>query len=120
MNQKTELESIAKNIIEKSGMPNENYGSVLLTLMFISIILTSIRVLQECHKDKDIRFYGSEVRKLGRTKGWFTRMKLKKIIKSQLKPTDYKKYKENIVSAILDVAENLTDEQMSTILKTEE
>lgn len=120
MNPRTELENLAKKIIEKSGIPvDNNYGSVLLTLMFISIILTSIRVLQECHKNKDSKFYGSEIRSLGKKRGWFTQMRLKRIIKQQLKYDDYKKYKDNIVSAFLEVAENLTDEQVSTILETE-
>lgn len=119
MNSKTELEQLARKIIEKSGIPTDNYGSVLLIMMFVSIILTSIRVLQECHKNKDSRFYGAEIRGLGKKRSWFTRMRLKKIIRQQLKSEDYAKYKDNIVSAILDTAENLTDEQMSTILETE-
>jgi hypothetical protein len=119
MKSKIELEKLAQQIIEKSGIPVDNYGSILLTLMFISIILTSIRVLQECHKNKDSRFYGTEIRNLGKKRSWFTRMRLKKIIRQQLKSEDYAKYKDNIVSAILDTAENLTDEQMSMILETE-
>lgn len=119
MNQKTELEVLAKEIINKSKMPTENYGSVMLILMFVSIVLTAIRILQECHKNKDSQFYGAEVRSLGKKRGWFTKMRLKKIIKQQLKAEDYKKYKDDIVSAILDVAAKLTDEQMSMILETE-
>jgi S-adenosylmethionine synthetase len=119
MNQKTELESLAQEVINKSKIPSENYGSVVLVLMFVSIVLTAIRILQECHKNKDTKFYGSEIRSLGKKRGWFTKMRLKKIIKQQLKTEDYKKYKDDIVSAILDVAENLTDEQMSTIIETE-
>ena len=119
MNQKTELENLAKKIIDKAKIPVDNYGSILLTLMFVSIILTSIRVLQECHKNKDNKFYGSEIRTISKKRSWFTKLKLKKIIRQQLKSEDYKKYKDDIVSAILDVAENLTDEQMSMILETE-
>jgi hypothetical protein len=119
MNQKTELEALATKIIDQSKIPPEHYGSIVITLMFVSIILTAIRILQECHKTQDSKFYGSEIRSLGKKRGWFTKMRLKKIIKQQLRTEDYKKYKDDIVSAILDVAENLTDEQVSTILETE-
>lgn len=119
MNSKTELEKLAKNIIDKSKIPIDNYSSTLLVLMFISIILTSIRVLQECNKNQTSQFYGAEVRGLGKKRTWFTKMRLKRIVKQQLKYEDYIKYKDQIVSAILDTAENLTDEQMSKILETE-
>lgn len=118
-NNNVELENMAHAIINKTKIPIENYGGVVLTLMFISIILTSIRILQECHKNKDSKFYGTEIRNLAAKKSWFTKMRLKKIIRQQLKSEDYRQYKDDIVSAILDVAENLTDEQMLSILDTE-
>ena len=48
------LKAIAIKILEKSRVPKEdNYGFAVITiLMIISIILTCVRVLQECNKNK--------------------------------------------------------------------
>ena len=121
MTNKIALEQLAQKIISKTKLPVDKYGSVVLTLMFISIILTSIRILQECNnKNQDSKLYTSEIRGLVKKRGWFTKMKLKKIIRQTIKPEDYTKYKDDIVSAILDTAESLTDEQMSQILEETE
>lgn len=118
MNHQTELQNIAQKVIAKSGMnTSDNHGSVILTLMFISIILTTIRVLQECNKNKNKDFYTQEIGSLSKKRSWFTKMRLKKIIRQQLNNEDYKKYKDNIVTAILDVAGELTEDQINMILE---
>lgn len=120
MKNKIAIEQLAQKIISKTKLPVDNYGSAVLVVMFISIILTSIRILQECDKNKDNKWYTSEIRGLVKRRGWFTKMKLKKIIRQTIKPQDYIKYKDDIVAAILDTAESLTDEQMSQILEETE
>jgi uncharacterized protein YqeY len=45
------LKAIAQKVINNAGLANdEKFGSVMAILMMISIILTVIRVLQECNK----------------------------------------------------------------------
>ena len=47
------LKKIAEKIRKKVDIPEEeNFGSIIAILMIISIILTLIRVLQECNKNK--------------------------------------------------------------------
>jgi hypothetical protein len=47
------LKALAEKIREAARIPeNENFGSVIAILMIISIMLTTIRVLQECNKNK--------------------------------------------------------------------
>ena len=118
------IKKIAQKVISKSGIPEDTYGSVLLILMFVSIIITTIRVLQECDKakwtgmstQKQNDFFADKIRTLSSRRGWYTKMRLKKIIRRELKPAEYKKYKNQIVDAILDVAEKITDEETCTLM----
>lgn len=118
------LKEIAQRVITKSGIPEDTYGSVILILMFVSIIITSVRVLQECDKTKwkamgskeQNSFFTDKIRTLSSRRGWYTKMRLKKIIRRELKPEEYKEYKNQIVDAILDVAEKITEEETCTLM----
>ena len=44
-------------------------------------------------------------------------MKLRKLIRRELKPEDYKEYGWSLVNAILDKGESITDEEVSTLLE---
>ena len=44
------INNIAENILNKLNTNNQ-YGSVISILMIVSIILTSVRILQECKKN---------------------------------------------------------------------
>lgn len=122
---KTKLEAIAKRVITQSPLSEENYGSVILVLMFVSIIITAVRVLQECDKNKIVslsteekmRHYEKQIKQISIRRGWYTKMRLKKILRRELKPDDYRQYKNEIVTAILDVAENLKEDEVSTLME---
>ena len=52
-NENKKLREIAEKVLKRAHIPNdEKFGSVIAILMMISIILTVIRVLQECNKNK--------------------------------------------------------------------
>ena len=93
--------------------------------MFVSIIITAVRVLQECDKNKmvslnteeKIRHYEEQIKEISIRRGWYTKMRLKKILRRELKPDDYRQYKNEIVTAILDVAENLKEDEVSTLME---
>lgn len=118
------LENIAKRTIKKSGVPEDTYGSVILVLMFVSIILTAFRIIQECDKNKlknmssdsYTEFYKTRLTEISEKRGWYTKMRLKKIIRKELKREEYKKYGNQIVLAVLDTAKDLTDEEIHSII----
>ena len=123
---KEKLEKIAQKVLDQANIPkDENYGSVIAILMVISIILTCIRVLQECRKSKDSSLsqaqlgdsYGQEIRLLGKKRGIFTKLKLRKIIKRNLSPDQYNTYGENLLNSILSIGENITDDETITLLE---
>jgi hypothetical protein len=121
------LKEIATRILSKAKIPNnQEYGSVIAILMVISIILTVIRVIQECNKQKvstlsnsNDRFalYGADIRNFSKKRGWFTKMRIKKIIRRELDREQYKLYGDQLMYAILDEGENLTDDNVITLVE---
>lgn len=118
------LKSIAQKVINKVEQKNpEKFGSVIAILMVISIILTVIRVLQECHKTKLSTFTGKnkneflaqEIKKTTLQKSWFTKMMLKKTIRRELGRENYKIYGIDLMNAILDTGEELKDDELITL-----
>jgi hypothetical protein len=121
-----EVKNIANNIRQKAGIPeNETFGSVIAILMVISIILTLIRVFQECNKNKvknysDMdrnAFYTENIHSYSKNRGWFTKLRMKRIIKKQMSKEQYAKYGNSLLNCILDEGENLTEDQTITLVE---
>lgn len=120
------LKIIAERILKQSNIPNDQkFGSVIAVIMVISVILTFVRILQECNKNKTnnmttkdkTAIYAENIRLFSRKRGWFTRMRMKRILKSQLSTEDYNKYGIKLVESILDIGENITDEEAYTLVE---
>ena len=120
------VEAIAKKVIKQAGLASdEKFGSVIAILMMISIILTVIRVLQECNKkstsnmtckDKSL-IYAENIRLYSKKRGWFTKTRIKRIVKRELLPEDYNKYGIKLTEALLDIGESLTDDEAYTLVE---
>jgi hypothetical protein len=126
-NQQKKLEDIANKVI--SGMPSksdENFGFVITILMIISIVLTLVRVIQECNKSKynlfsqteKYEFFGEQAKSLSIKRSWFTKMTVKKIIRKQLSREAYKTYGYELMNSILNTGENLTEDEVKTLVET--
>jgi hypothetical protein len=125
MNEK--LKTLAEKIRKLSNIPEEEtFGSVIAILMIISITLTLIRVLQECNKNKlsqnytaqdKYNLYGSEIRSYSMKRGWFTKMRLKKLIRQKMSKDQYSKYGLPLLNAMLDTGENLKDDEVVTLVE---
>jgi len=92
--------------------------------MVISICFTAIRVVQECQKNKTKElhgddldsFYKEQFRSLGLKNSWYTNLKLKKIIRQKMSIADYKKYKNELKNAILEVSSDLSEKEVHTLI----
>jgi hypothetical protein len=122
------LKAIAIKILEKSTLPKEdNYGFAVVTiLMIISIILTCVRILQECNKNKlsaqstaqdKYAMYGEQLHTFSERRGWFTKMRIKKILRREMKKEDYEKYSLSILNALLEIGETLTEDEIQTLVE---
>jgi hypothetical protein len=47
------LEKIALDILGTQELPKEKFGSVIMIIMMIAILVNCIRVIQECNKNKE-------------------------------------------------------------------
>ena len=122
------LKAIATKILEKSNVPKEdNYGFAIVTvLMIISIILTCVRILQECNKNKltsqstaqdKYSIYSEQLHTFSERRGWFTKMRIKKILRREMNKEDYEKYSLSILNALLETGEILTEDEVQTLVE---
>lgn len=125
--QALKMQQIAKKIISNIDhkQDDENFGFVITILMIISITLTLIRIIQECNKKKiqlfsaneKYSYYGGEIKTLSIKKSWFTKMMIKKAIRKEMSRDSYKKYGMDILNAILKTGENLTEDEIITLVE---
>ena len=117
------LEKLALDILgSQEDLPKDKFGSIIMIIMIIAIIVNGIRVIQECDKHNDseldkVDVYKEKIQYLSNRRGWFTKMKLRKLIRKELSPEDYKEYGWSIVNAILNKGASITDEEVSTLLE---
>lgn len=125
-NTNIKLENLSSKIINESGLNSTTeYTSVLLTIMVIGIILNCIRVIQECSNNKTnkmskqekIAFYQKEIIKLSSRKGWYTKLRIRKVIRREMKMSVYKEHGASIVDSMLNIGENITEDEVSSILE---
>ena len=97
----------------------------ILNVNSLRIILNSIRVIQECNSSKLNKmsdeekhsFLKDQIKTLSSKRGWFTKMRIRKVMRRELKKETYKQYGANIVDSILNSGENITDDELSSILE---
>jgi len=121
------LKEIASKVLQKAKVPQEEkFGSVIAILMIISIILTLVRVLQECNKNKlsancsssdKYELYGQEIKEYSLRRGWFTKMRIKKILRRELNKEQYEKYSLALINALLDTGENLNNQEVLCLVE---
>jgi len=122
-----QLRLIANKVIKNAGLSDdEHFGSVVIILMVVSIVLTCIRILQECNnkqnysslsKSEKYNLYGEQIRSFSKNQGWFTKMRIKKVLRRELSPEDYRKYGLRLLSSILTVGENIKDDEVQTLVE---
>jgi hypothetical protein len=118
------LNNIAQKVINKI-QPNdqEKCGAIITILMVISIILTVIRVIQECNKSKlnnftgknKTEFFAKEIQTTVLKRTWFTKMMLKKAIRKELSKESYKAHGIDLMNAILDTGKELNNDELITL-----
>jgi hypothetical protein len=121
------LQEIAQKVIGniKHKETDGNFTFVITVLMIISIILTLIRVIQECNKSKIKLFnqqercqlFGLEIKEKVKKRSWLTRMAIKKAIRKELSSENYKIYGNDIMNAILETGEVVTEDEVITLME---
>jgi len=125
MNIDPKLENLAKKVINKANIKNETYGIDPITIILvISVILTLIRVIQECRKKRTLDDKMSEALNLRHTivnlsikNNWLNNYRLNKILKQHLSKKQYQQYGVSLKNAIMEVGKNLDDDESLTLLE---
>ena len=124
MNEK--LKRLAQKILNTVPDAPEKFGNIIAILMVISIVLTLVRIIQQCRKSRlkmcgsekeKCEFYTAEIKDISLTRGWFTKRTIKKLLKKELSPEDYNKYGVSIMNAILECGTKITEEETFTLVE---
>jgi hypothetical protein len=114
-------------VIKKINVSNnqDKYGNVIIVIMIIGMILTLIRIIQECNKNKlfnfnkteTTKFMHNEVQNICLKRTLLNKWRLKKIIKEKLSSEDYKIYGSQLPNAIFSAGAELTEEESFTLVE---
>ena len=123
------LETLAQDILDKTlakVKETDRYSIDPLTIIIlIGIAVNVIRVIQECNKNKTTKLkFGEKVDLLStdikfrsNNHSFFTRLKIRSIIKKHLNNSQYKVYKEPLLQTLLDVGKKVKEEQVTALLE---
>ncbi len=119
------INEIASEVIQDiDPKESEKYGIVTI-IMIISITLTFIRIMQECEKNKTSnmsedekrQFVLDRIKTLSERKGWYTRMRIKKVLRQNLGKEVYKQYRDTMSNNILNIGSNLCEEDLKLLME---
>ena len=119
------LENIAHKIINKANIKNEDYSFDPITIIIvIGVILSLIRVIQECRSNKRKKDKHNEALDLRHTivnlstkNNWINNYRLNKILKTHLSKKQYYDHGVSLKNAIIEVGKNLDDNDSLTLLE---
>ena len=125
MNNGEDLKKIAEKVIVDGNLYLQDYGNPLMIIMIIGIILNCIRVIQECNKnriknlstEKKKELFHRNIKRICGQRGWYAKMRIRKFIRQELKPEEYKNYHKQMTDSIFNIGENITEEEIKTILE---
>lgn len=129
MNFDPKLEAIAMKVMDKMDLSksskDDKYGNIIVVIMIIGVILSLVRIIQECNskklfrsnKEQTAQLMRNEVRSMCISRTMLNKWRLRKIIKEKLSPEDYKMYGDQLRNAILDTGVDLTEEESYTLVE---
>ena len=127
MNVDPKLEAIATKVMDKMDLSSKNdkYGNIIVVIMIIGIILSLIRVIQECNnsqfgvlsKEQKVKHMHEQIRSISISRNFLNKWRLRKIIKNKLSSEDYNLYGTKLRDAILDTGVDLTEDESYTLVE---
>ena len=106
----TEIENFAASVAEDVRDENERFGSIVISLMIISIIVSTLRLMNDC------KLFGRDIEKRIKNPGRLDKLLFKKAIRDNL--TKEQMYlKDQIYEQILVKSPNLSSSQVQSMLQ---
>jgi len=126
MKKQSALDKIAKKILNKLSKNEDNYGIDPLTLIIvIGVMLSLIRVIQECrkkrtllkNKQEQVQLLKRDIQEIALRDSWLNNLRLKKILKQHMTRDQFKVYGKELQNAIMEVGVNLTEDEVYTLME---
>jgi hypothetical protein len=127
MKKNTNLDKIAKKVISNMRLEKDkDYGIDPITIILvISVILTLIRVIQECRKNRKLlknktaaaSLMKQDIVDLVLKDSWLNRLRLQRIIKQNLTKDQYRAYGKDLQNSIMETGINLTEDEVYTLME---
>lgn len=126
MNVDPRLESIALKVMDKMELSNKSdkYGNIIVVIMIIGIILTLVRIIQECNskfsvfdRNQQAKYMQEQIQSICISKNFINSWRLRRIIKEKLSAEDYKQYGDKLKTAILDTGVDITEEESCALVE---
>jgi len=128
MKKNNKLDKVAKKVLDNMKVEeNPNYGFIdpITIILIISVILTLIRVIQECKKNRRMmrdktaqaNLLQKDIQDLVLKDTWLNRLRLQRIIKQNISKEQYKAYGKDFQISLMEVGINLTEEESRTLLE---
>lgn len=127
MNVDPKLEAIAMKVMDKMDLSakGDKYGNIIVIIMIIGIILSLIRVIQECNnkqfgvlnKEQKVKRMHEQIRSISISRTFLNKWRLRRIIKEKLSTEDYNSYGSKLRDAILDTGVDLTEDESYTLVE---
>lgn len=126
MNVDPRLEAIALKVMDKMDLSNKSdkYGNIIVVIMIIGIILTLVRIIQECNNgftvfnnEQKTKYMQEQIKTICISRNFLNNWRLKRIIKNKLSAEDYKQYGDSLRKAILDTGVDITEEESCALVE---
>jgi ABC-type Fe3+ transport system substrate-binding protein len=127
MKKDTIINKIAKNILNNLETKDaKEYGIDPITIIIIiGVILSLIRVIQECRSKRNLirdkkqvaYLLQKDIQEIILKDSWINRYRLQKIIKSHLNKQQYKLYGKSLQDSIIETGINLTEQEVYALME---
>lgn len=127
MKKNAALEKIAKKVISNMNVSkDQDYGIDPITIIIvIGVILSLIRVIQECKKNRKLlkdkhesaALMKKDIQEVILKDSWLNRIRLQRIIKQNLTKEQYKTYGKSLQNSIMETGINLTEDETYTLME---
>jgi hypothetical protein len=121
------LEKIAKKVISNMNLEKDKeYGIDPITIIIvIGVILSLIRVIQECKKNRKLlkdkteaaSLMKKDIQEVVLKDSWLNRLRLQRIMKQNMSKDQYKSYGKALQNSIMETGINLTDDEVYTLME---
>lgn len=121
------LEKIGKKVLTKLPHKEDNHGIDPLTIIIvIGVLLSLIRVVQECKKKRTLlknkhdqaTLLKKDIQDIILKDSWLNNLRLKRIIKQNITKDQYKVYGKDLQHSIMETGVNLTEDEVYTLMET--